>query len=484
MGMRITILGAGPGGYVAAVRAARSGAKVTVIEAEQVGGTCLNWGCIPTKTLLASAEALNTAHRLSEFGIRSNGGFTPDAAAIMARKERVIQTQIKGIEALLKANGVNLVRGRGTVLSPQRVRVDMPDGRTAEVPGDRLILATGSRVTSLPAIPIDGRQVISSNEALLLQEIPRSMIILGGGVVGMEFAFIMHGLGTAVTVIEAMERVLPLPSVDPDVSRLLQREMKKRKIGFHPHRTVAAVRVLEGAGVAVTLGASPFLESPGYGGAGPVELRAEKLLVSIGRAYNTDHIGLAEIGLKLDDKGRIPVNDRLETNLPGVIAVGDVLGPERIMLAHVATAEGIVAADNCLGGSREMDYRIVPSGIFTVPEIGCVGLSEPQAVAQGIPYRADTFNLRGLGKAQAMGELAGLVKLISGSADGRVLGVHLVGAHATEIIAEAAVAMRMGATTRDLAETIHLHPSLAEGMMEVASAALDEGIHVPPLKKG
>lgn len=482
MATRLTILGAGPGGYIAAIRGAQLGAEVTIIETDHVGGTCLNRGCIPTKTIKSSAEAMDLAGRLSQYGIVAEGGFSPDMAAIMARKNKVIQTQIKGIETLLKSNGIRMVKGRGTILSPQQVRVETGDG-VIDVDGDRLILATGSRVTSLPAFPLDGERIISSDEALLLDTVPEEVLIVGGGVVGTEFAFILNAFGSSVTVVEAMDRILSMPSIDTDTSKVLQREMKKRKIKFYLNKTVVTSEKTENGRVRATLGPSPFLNGVSDKDRAPIEISVDMMLISIGRAYNTENIGLETAGVAVDAAGWIPVNDRMETNVPNIYAVGDVLGPEKIMLAHVATAEGLVAAENCMGRNRTMDYRVVPSGVFTFPEIGSVGISERQADEQGLAFRSDSYNLRALGKAQAMGELAGQVKLISEIGSKKVLGAHIIGAHATELVAEAAMAMKMGATVRDLADTIHLHPSLSEGMMEVAHAALDEGLHSPPLKK-
>lgn len=483
MTTRITVLGSGPGGYMAAIRAAHLGADVTVVENDRLGGTCLNRGCIPTKTIKLSAEALDTARRLSEFGITAEGGFRPDMQAIMARKDKVVNTLVGGIAALFKANKIRLVQGRGTVFSPTLVKVQTPDGDIIEVEGDKLILATGSRIMNLPDFPVDGETIISSDEAVLLKEIPAHILIIGGGVVGAEFAFILNALGSNVTVVEAMDRLLPLPSIDGETSKLLQREMKKRKIKLYLNKTVVGTEKTADAKIKAVIGPSPFLSEVSEKDQLREEVSVDKILVSIGREFNTEGLGLREIGLDLDARGWIPVNDQLETNIPGIFAIGDILGPEKIMLAHVASAEALVAAENCLGAARTMDYRVVPSGIFTFPEIGCVGLSEEQAKTQGLSYRADSFNFRGLGKSQAMGELPGHVKLISNSENGRILGGHIIGPHATDLVAEIALAMKLDATVKDLAETIHLHPSLSEAVMEAAHAASDECLHLMPKKK-
>jgi dihydrolipoamide dehydrogenase len=478
MTTRITILGAGSGGYTAAIRAAHLGAEVTVIENDNLGGTCLNWGCIPTKTLRASAEALVTARRLSTFGIATEGGFRPDMQAIMARKDKVVKTLVGAIAALFKKNRIRLINGRGTVLSPSRVKVETHDNDEIEVEGDKLILATGSKVMDLPVLPFDGHAVISSDEALQLEEIPEEILVVGGGVVGVEFAFILDALGSKVTVVEALDRILPLPSIDGDISRILQREMKKRKITFFVNKTVADTQKTEDGKIKVMLGPSPFLSEVGEKDRKAVDLSVDKVLVCIGRGYNTTGIGLGSVGVERDAGGWIPVNDRLETNISEIYAIGDVLGPDKIMLAHVASTEAFVAAENCLGAGRVMDYRVVPSGIFTFPEIGSVGLSEEQAESQGLNYRTDSFDFRGLGKSQAMGELDGQAKIISNPENGQILGVHIIGPHATDLVAEATLALKLRATAGDLAETIHLHPSLSEVLMEAAHAATGRSLHI------
>lgn len=480
MTTRITILGAGSGGYTAAIRAAHLGAEVTIIENDNLGGTCLNKGCIPTKTLRASAEALVNSRRLSTFGIIAEGGFHPDMQAIMARKDKVVKTLVGAIAALLTKNKIRLINGRGTVLSPGRVKVETHDNDEIEIEGDKLILATGSKVMDLPALPFDGQTFISSDDALKLKEIPEDILIVGGGVVGVEFAFILDALGSKVTVVEALDRILPLPSIDRDTSRLLQREMKKRKIPFFVNKTVADTEKTEDGKTAVKLGPSPFLSEVTEKDRKEVNLSVDKVLVCVGRRYNTAGIGLESVGVECDARGWIPVNDQLETNVPGIYAIGDVLGPEKFMLAHVASAEAMVAAENCVNRNRVMDYRVVPIGIFTFPEIGSVGLSEDQAKSMGLNYRTDSFNFRGLGKSQAIGEIAGQAKMISNAENGQILGVHLIGANATDLVAEAALAIKLKATAEDLAETIHLHPSLSEVLMEAAYAATGKSLHVLP----
>ena len=406
MTTKITILGAGPGGYIAAIRAAQLGAEVTVIEKENVGGTCLNWGCIPSKIMITTAEMLERLHRAKEFGITLEGAAKADMHQLMARKQSVIQSQSKGILGLFKHHKIQYILGQGTISGPNRILVCQSTGEASEVAWDKLILATGTQPFEIPSFPFDGETILSSDHALSLTQVPESIMIVGGGVIGCEFAFILSSLGARVTVVEALDRLLPLPSVDADCSKVLQREMKKRKINFLVNRTVEKFEAGDG-GLNVTIGPSPFMEAPSEKDKQPVTAQVEKMLVCIGRKPNTADLGLETIGLTTDQKGWITVTDRMETAVPGVYAIGDVLGPEKIMLAHVASTEGQVAAENAMGGSREMDYRVVPGAIFTTPEVANVGLSEAQARDKGYDVRADSVLFRTLGKAQVIGELAG-----------------------------------------------------------------------------
>lgn len=470
MSLRLTIIGGGPGGYTAAFAAARAGLSVTLVESDRIGGTCLNNGCIPTKTLRASADALELALRLSQFGITSQGAEV-DPVAVLARKEKVCATLRGGLEKACASLGVTLVRGRARVVGAALTEIFAEDGKTL-VESDRVIIATGSRPLDLPGLPLDHRHVLSSDDALRLDRVPTSLIIVGGGVIGCELAFIYQAFGAKVTVVEGQNRLLPLPSVDADMGTLLQREMKKRRIGCELGRTLKDLRVADGMARAV-LGPSPFIDAPTPAQRKETPLEAEAVLVTVGRAPNTAGLGLAEAGIAVDRRGWIETDERLQTSLPGVYAVGDALGPSKIMLAHVAAVEGLCAVRNCLGQDSRMDYSVVPSGIFTAPEIGCVGLTEAQAVEKGHDVRVATFQMRELGKAQAMNELPGLFKLVADAATGKLLGAHIAGAHATDLIAEAALALRMGASAKDVASTIHAHPTLAEGFYEAALSLAD-----------
>lgn len=476
MAKKITVIGAGPGGYVAAIRAAQLGAEVTIIEQEKVGGTCLNWGCIPSKVMKTTAELLEKFRKSREFGIALQGDVVPDMKALMRRKQTIIQDQIKAILTLFDHHRIQYLQGMGTVKGPHLCAVEMRDGSTVEVSSDGLILAPGSAPLEISAFPFDGTRILSSNHALELLEIPESLLIVGGGVIGCEFAFVFSSLGSRVTVVEALSRLLPLPSVDEGCSKVIQREMKKRKIQFMVNRMVEKVEDM-GQRWHVTMGPSQFMAEPSKKDLKPLTLEADKILVCIGRQTNTAGMGLEKIEVKVDNAGWVLADQHMETGLPQVYAVGDVLGPSKVMLAHVATREGLIAAENLTGSRERMDYGVVPSVIFTTPEVANVGLTEAQAKEQGIQVRSDSVLFRNLGKSHVIGEIAGEAKIISDAEKGKILGVHMVGPQASDLIAEGALAVKLGCTLKELAETIHAHPTLAEVMMEVSFKALDRPMH-------
>ncbi|MEC4676853.1 MAG: dihydrolipoyl dehydrogenase [Nitrospirota bacterium] len=457
--MRLTIIGAGPGGYVAAIKAAQSGASVTVIEDTDVGGTCLNRGCIPTKALVASSEMLAKAKESDKFGIEISGDIKPNFSKIIERKNRIVSTQVKGIRGLFKSWGVVLKEGRGSLVSANEVEITLKDGSTGKFDSDRIIIATGSRPARIPGFPFDGENIITSDEALELTEIPQSLLIIGAGVIGCEFACIYRELGSEVTMVEMLPRAVA--TEDQEVSSLLEKEFRKKKIKLHTGVKVEKVEKKED-------GVHVFL-SDGK------ELIAEKVLVSIGRSLNSDNIGLEKAGVSRGARGEITVNEKMETNIPGIYAIGDVTGG--MMLAHIASKQGIIAAQNAVGMNEVMDYSVVPAAIFTSPEIASVGLREHQAVEKGIKFRTGRFQFRALGKAHAIGEIAGFIKIISEESTDKILGVHIIGPHASDLIHEAAVALKAGLTARDIAGTIHAHPTLSEGVMESAEDVHGEAIH-------
>jgi dihydrolipoamide dehydrogenase len=476
MTTRVTVIGGGPGGYVAAVRAAQLGAEVTVIEKGNVGGVCLNWGCIPTKTLMATTELAEKLKKGSDLGLRLAGEPEIDLEALMDRKEKVVQGLIKGIHGLFKHHDIRLLQGEARLQQPGRLQLLGPDGSQEEVEWDRLILATGSRSKSVPGMSIDGERILSSRHLLSLRQMPQKVLIVGGGVIGCEFASLLNGLGVEVTVVEAMDRLLPLPSVEADCAKLLGREMKKRKIPFMLNRTVQSCRERDGR-LALSLGASPFMDQDQASRVQASELVADAVVMCVGRAPNHDDLGLEGVGVAMDEAGWVSVDEGMRTSAGNIYAVGDMLGPSRVQLAHTAYAEAAVAAENAMGGQASMSYQAVPGAIFTWPEIAGVGLTEEQARQQGFEVETSSSLFRTLGKAQASGEIAGQGKIIYDQRDGKILGLHLIGSKVTELIAEGTLALHLGAGIEDIAATIHPHPTLSEILPEMAWKALGRSLH-------
>ncbi len=465
MSLRVTVIGAGPGGYVAALRAAALGARVTVLEPDEVGGTCLNRGCIPTKTLIASAEMLERVKHAGDFGIDVPCSVSYNLEKIRERRDKVVSIQVKGIRALFKSRGVNLIPAKGSLAADDVVRAVQQDGTTQDIMSERIIIATGARPSAVAGLTPDGDRILTSDDAVRLDSVPESLLIIGAGVIGCEFAFIYRTLGAEVTLVELAPRVLA--TEDEEISAIIERELKKAKIKLITGAQVA--RVERGPSGSVTA-----ILSNGK------QLSTQKVLLSVGRSLNTEGLGLAPLGVKTGPRGEISVNERMETSVPGIYAVGDVTG--KMMLAHVASHQGIVAAENALGGTSVMDYDVVPAGIFTMPEVGSVGLREHQARERGVEIRTGSFLYRGLGKAHAMGEIAGVAKIIADAKTDRVLGMHLCGAHASDLVHEGALAIRMQVTARQLGSLIHAHPTLAEAIQEAAGAVHGEAIHAQPEK--
>lgn len=467
MATHIAILGAGPGGYVAAIRAAQLGARVTVIEQQALGGVCLNWGCIPSKALLSVIELGDKLKKAEDLGILLPGPPRYDLARMVARKNKVVATLVKGIATLFKAWNIDVVEGRGRLVDARTIAVTSSGGSQQQVQADAIVIATGSSWPQLAQFPIDGKTIITSKQALDLETAPPRMIILGAGVEGCECASLFSGLGTQVTMVELQPAVLPLE--DEEVSVLMARELKKRGVEVHTGTTIEQVAVQDRV-VTATLKDGSALE-------------AEMLLVSIGRGFQSRDIGAENAGIALGRRGEILVDERLQTNVPGVYAIGDVTG--KAMLAHVASAQGKVAVENILGHPVTIRYDVIPAGIFTLPEVGRVGLTERQAREQAQaagrdPERAvkvGRFRYAALGKAQATGDITGLFKVIADADSGTLLGAHIVGAHAADLIHEAALAMETGATMPQLAHMIHAHPTLAEGLQEAVEDLEGKAIH-------
>ncbi len=456
----IAILGAGPGGYVAAIRAAQLGAKVTVIENRSLGGVCLHWGCIPSKALLSVVELGEKLKKAHELGLQLSQPPAYIPSQMVERKNRVVGGLVKGIATLLKQWGVSHVQGTGRLVNDRTMRVSCADGTETSIQADGIVIATGSSAPALPMFPVDGYDVMTSREALEIPRVPDRLLIIGGGVEGCEFASLYAGLGSHVTVVEIMSRLLPLE--DKEISAFIERELKKRKVRIMAGHSVKSIEKTD-AGISTELTDGERLD-------------CDSILVSVGRRCNTNGIGLEAVGVKLGVKGEIEVDGRMETNVPGVYAIGDVVG--KAMLAHVASAQGKVAVDNIMGNMKTINYDVVPAGIFTLPEIGRVGLTEGQIRERGIDPKIGRFRYNALGKAQAVGDAVGLVKILADPQTDRVLGAHLVGSHAADLVHEAALAMQFNAKARDVADMIHAHPTHAEALMEAFEDVDGMAIHL------
>lgn len=461
----LCVIGGGPGGYVAALRASQLGARVALVEEGELGGVCLNVGCIPTKALLRSAEVCDTVRGAQEFGILVEGAVTPDWTAIQKRKERIVRLHTRGVASLLEKAQVTLLEGRGRLAgakgdTPFTVEVTS-EGGTERLSAANVIVATGSRPIHLPLPGFDLPAVLDSTGTLAMDDLPERMLIVGGGVIGCEFAAILATLGVQVTVVEMLDRLLPM--MDADLSAEIARRFKRRKIETHlSSRANSVSEVEEGLSVSV---ATPD---------GERDLVVDRVLVSVGRRANVENLGLQELGVRVE-RG-IPVDERMETNVPRLYAIGDVTA--RWWLAHVASKEGVVAAENACGHPARMDYRSVPSCVFTDPEIASVGLTEAQAREQGYEVLVGTFPFAANAKASTYGERQGFVKVVSESRHGELLGVHIVGPHASDLILEGGLALSMEATLDEIDATIHAHPTLGEAIAEAVLAARGQALHV------
>lgn len=452
----VIVIGGGPGGYVAAIKAAQLGAKVAIVEKHKIGGICLNYGCIPTKTLLRSAKLYTEMLEASTFGIdiSPNASITINWDNMMQRKDQVVGKLVGGVEQLVKHNGIEVIEGYGKALDPNHIMVN-----DVIYECDNLILATGSS-TSIPAIPglkesYNSGFAIDSTGAISLKEQPKSMTILGGGVIAIEFATLYHSLGTKVTILQRSDKILKM--LDADVQKLMERHLKK--MGIKIITNVSLEKVEDGTVFYEYKGKAQTLES-------------EKILISLGRHPNLK--GLEGLNLEVGPKG-VNTGKHMETNRPGVYAIGDLNG--RYMLAHVASAEGIVASEAIMGKKTTINYNKIPSCIYSFPEVGVVGFTEQEARDQGYAVETSTFPLSANGKAMAEGESIGFVKIISDNTYGEILGVHIVASHATDMIAEAVASMELEGTVHDLAKTVHPHPTLSEIVMEAAHGAVGQPIH-------
>jgi dihydrolipoamide dehydrogenase len=453
----VAILGTGPGGYVAAIRCAQLGLSVAAVEDDRPGGVCLNWGCIPTKALLRNAEVVHLFHRAAEFGIRVNG-FEADYAEAVRRSRRVADRMAKGVEFLFRKNKITLFSGRGRLLGPTTIEVATA-GEPERIEARAVIVATGAEPKSLPGVSIDEERVVSSNGAVRRELAPKSLLIIGAGAVGVEFADVYNAYGTEVTILEALPRILPIE--DEEVSTQLARNLTRRGIALKTGVKVTSVK---------TAAAGVVVETDGG------RLEAEQILMAVGRAARIAGIGLDTLGVKVE-RGFIAVSPHMATSIPGLYAVGDVAG--RQLLAHKAMAEGVVAAEAIAGRDpRPVDYSNVPSCTYCRPQVASIGMTEAQAREGGREVGIGKFPFTANGKAVALGETDGFVKVVADQGTGEVLGVHILGPEATEIIHEFAVGRTLEATLEEIIHTIHAHPTLSEAALEATLAALGQAIHI------
>jgi dihydrolipoamide dehydrogenase len=455
----VLVIGAGPGGYVAAIRAAQRGKKVICVEREKLGGVCLNVGCIPSKALIHASTVVDRAHDAGEMGI-GLGAISVDIQKMVAWKQKVVDRLTGGVGLLFKHHKVEHVAGEATFVTPTKVSVKSSAG-TEEIEAKDVIIATGSRPIELPAFKVDGVHVLGSTEALALSAIPKKILVIGGGYIGLEIGTFLRKLGTEVVVVEATGSLLP--GQDPDLVAVVHRGLKKRKVDIQLDSLAQRFEKIDG-------GVRVFVK----GAKGEKTFDVDWVLSTVGRRPNSEGLGLEKIGVKVE-KGFIGVNEKRQTNVPHVYAIGDVAGQP--MLAHKASREGIVAAEVIAGLPSAADYRCVPAVIFTDPEIGSVGMSEAEAKAAGYDPVVGKFPFTANGRALSMNEAEGFAKIVADKKTDVVLGLHIVGPQASELIAEGALAIEMGARVEDVASTIHAHPTLPEAVMEAAEAVHGLAIH-------
>jgi dihydrolipoamide dehydrogenase len=458
----VLILGGGPGGYTAAIRAAQLGLTTGIIERDRLGGICLNWGCIPSKALLKNAEILNTFRKSEEWGITyENLKF--DFSKIIKRSRGVADRISKGVEYLMKKNRIEYMPGFGSLLGDGAIELKA-EGKPAErVTANHIILATGAHARTIPGVAIDRKRIITSTEAMTLPEQPKSMVVIGAGAIGMEFAYFYNSLGTKVTVVEMMPGILPVE--DRELTKLMESSLRKQGLEILTDTKVESVR--PGAND-VTVGVSTS--------EGKKELKGDVALMAIGVQGNVESIGLETVGITIE-RSHIKVDSDYRTNVPGIYAIGDVIGPP--WLAHVASAEGIHCVEAIAGlNPQPLDYSAIPGCTYCQPQIASVGLTEEKAKAEGYELKIGRFPFRPLGKAVAIGETEGMVKLIFDAKYGELLGAHIMGSEATEMIAELAIAKRLETTGKDIFHTVHAHPTLSEAVMEAAAQAYGEAINI------
>ena len=459
----LVVIGAGPGGYTAAIKAAQLGMKTAIVEkGKNLGGTCLNVGCIPSKALLSSSELFHEAqHGFKSHGIKAEG-VTMDVAAMMKRKDGVVSKMARGIDYLMNKNGIEHVSGSGRIVNAGEVEVTGGEA-TRTLKTKRILIATGSSVSGLPFLEFDGETVLSSDHAIALGQAPESMIVVGGGAIGLELGSVWARLGTKVTVVEFLTRIAAI--FDEDITQALQKLLQKQGLKFHL-----------GTGVESAEKTKTGIKLTAAKGDKSLELEAEKVLVAVGRKPNTDDLGATEAGVELDERGRIRTDAEWQTNVPGIYAIGDVIaGP---MLAHKAEQEAVAAVERMAGKAGRVNYDTIPWVIYTAPEVAAVGLTEAEAKEKGHEVSVGVFPFQANGRAVAGAHADGLAKVIADKATDRVLGTQILSANASELIAEAVLLMEFDGSAEDLARTIHAHPTMSEGLREAAHMAMGEPLHI------
>ena len=463
MNYDLVVIGSGPGGYVAAIRASQLGLKTAIVEREHLGGICLNWGCIPTKSLLKSAQVYRYFTHAADYGVALDGTARPDYAAIVARSRGVAEGMSKGVQFLLKKNKIDVIWGSGKLAGKGTVSVTDADGKTSTVTAKNIILATGARSRELPSLPIDGVKVIGYRQALALPQQPKTMLVVGSGAIGSELAFFYQSIGTEVTLVEFMPQIVPLE--DEGVARQLERSFKKAGMKVMVKSTVESVDA-SGKGCKVTVKMAKGVETH----------EVDVVLSAVGIAPNIENIGLEALGIETE-KGRVKTDAHYQTNVPGVFAIGDIIATPA--LAHVASAEAIACVEHIAGLNPEpINYKNIPGCTYTTPEVASVGMTEKAAVEAGYKIKTGKFPYSASGKASAAGAKDGFVKLIFDEQYGELLGAHLIGENVTEMLAGLVVARNMEVTGHELIKSVHPHPTMAEAIMEAAAAAYGEVIHI------
>ncbi|MCB0706211.1 MAG: dihydrolipoyl dehydrogenase [Saprospiraceae bacterium] len=465
MNFDIIIIGSGPGGYVAAIRASQLGKKVAVVERESLGGICLNWGCIPTKALLKSAQVFDYINHADDYGI-TVGNAKADFDKMIGRSRNVADGMSKGVSFLMRKNKITIINGNGKLLRGKKVEVIAEEGKRTEYSAESIILATGGRAKALPNLPIDGKKIIEYRKAMSLEKQPKKMVVVGAGAIGVEFAYFYHSIGTEVTIVEFMEQGL-VPREDADISKELGKIYKKKGMTIMANSSVESVD---------TSGRGCTVKVKNRKDGKEEEIKCDVVLSAAGVSPNTENIGLEELGIKTD-RGMVLVDSFYQTNVPGIYAIGDIVpGPA---LAHVASAEGIVCVEKIAGMSPEpIDYSNIPSCTYCAPEVASVGMTEQAARDAGYELKVGKFPFSASGKAKAAGVPEGFVKLIFDAKYGEFLGAHFIGANVTEMIAEVVVARKLETTGHEIVKSIHPHPTMSEAIMEAAAAAYDEVIHL------